>query len=191
MTSTELERRIRGELVVAGLVQLLDESKSQFLEFPDGLFAEVVFSDGSRLVEAERILRELRESLKNQGIELEAIVRCTWVVQNVGDPRPAISVSGGIRAAWNFPATLISGRATTEVEVDVTLLAIDAIKRKLKESSEQVEEKAAMKEVVKEFIKLQLSFGGESYWDPIRYPKQELNDAALLYLFGHSAVGKS
>jgi hypothetical protein len=36
MTSTELERRIREKLEAAGLLRLLDEHKSQFLEFPDG-----------------------------------------------------------------------------------------------------------------------------------------------------------
>jgi hypothetical protein len=190
MTASELEKAIREQLEKDGLWQLVDQRKSQFLEFPDGLFAEIVLGDGSELAAAESVVRELRESLEKQGIELDAIVRSTWTVQNVGDPRPAISVTGGIRAAWSFPATLVSGDLTKEIEVDVTMLAVDAIKRKVKESVENVDEKAAMKEVVKEFLKLELSFGGESYWDPMRYPKQELNDSALLYLFGHSPVGQ-
>jgi hypothetical protein len=192
MTSTELETLIRDELTTAGLWEVVDQHKSQFLEFPDGLFAELVLSDGSKLVDVERIARELRESLRKRDVELDVIVRSTWTVQNVGDPRPAIGVSGGIRAAWAFPVTLVSGGLTAQVEVDVTQLAIDEIRKRLVgQAGKSMGEKDVMAEVVREFLKLQLSLGGESYWDPIRYPQQELNEAALLYLLGHSTVGKS
>lgn len=190
MTSTELERRIREQLQAAGLLQALDEHRSQFLEFPDGFFVEIVLNDGSKLADTERIVREVRESLKNGEGDVDAIVRSIWAVENIGDPHPAVSISGGIKTAWNFPATLVSGGRRTEVEVEVTMSAIDAIKHQVKEAAEKVDEKAVMKEIVKEFLKLQLSFGGESYWDPIRTPKQELNDAALLYLRVHSPVGQ-
>lgn len=187
MTATELETAMREELAKAGLWELVNQRKSQFLEFPDGLFAEIVLGDGSRLTDVERVGREVRESLSKRGIELDVIVRPIWAVQSVGDPRLA---TGVFRAAGSFPATLVSGGLTADVEVEVTLLAVDEIKRKLKGSPGPMDESAAMKEVVKEFLKLQLSFGGESYWDPIRYPKQELNDSALLYLFGHNPVGQ-
>jgi hypothetical protein len=187
MTATELEMVIREELAKAGLWELVNQRKSQFLEFPDGLFAEIVLGDGSRLTDVERVGRGVRESLSKRGIEVDVIVRSIWAVQSVGDARLA---SGVFRGAWSFPAILASGGLTTDVEVEVTLLAVDEIKRKLKVSTEPVDESAGIKEVVKEFLKLQLSFGGESYWDPIRNPKQELNDSALLYLFGHSPVGQ-
>lgn len=191
MTSTELEKAIREELRKAGLLGIVDEYKSQFLEFPDGLFAELVLKDGSKLVEVERVGHELQQSLREKGVELDVIVRSTWTVANVDDPRPAIGVSGGIRSVWAFPATLASGGLTAGVEVDVTMFAIDAIRRKLVGESEgPVDEKAVMKEVVKEFLKLELSLGGESYWDPIRYPRKELNEAAFSYLLGHSTVGQ-
>ncbi len=187
MTATELESVIRGQLAKAGLWELIDQRKSQFLEFPDGLFAELVLDDGSKLVDVERVAREVQDSLDKQGVDLDVIVRSIWAVQSVGNARLA---KGVFRGAWNFPAMLVSGGLTTGVEVDVTLLAVDDIKRRLKESPELVDESSAIKEVVTEFLKLQLSFGGESYWDPIRNPTQELNDSALLYLFMHSPVGQ-
>lgn len=191
MTSTELETLIREELTAAGLWEVVDQHKSQFLEFPDGLFAELVLNDGFRLVDVERIARELRESLKKKDVELDVIVRSVWTVQEIGDPRPAIGVSGGIRAAWAFPAALFSGGLTKQVEVHVTQAAIDEIRSRLAgPSTKSLDEKAVMKEVVKEFLKLQLSLGGESYWDPMRYPQQELNEAAFLYLLGHGTAGK-
>src|SRR5271157_2951147 len=189
MTSTELEKAIREELAKAGLLGVVDEYKSQFLEFPEGLFAELVLKDSSRLVEVEGIGRELQESLRKKGIELDVIVRSTWAVANVDDPRPAVGVSGGIRSVWAFPATLVSGGLTAGVEVDVTTFAIDAIRRRLVGESERaLNEKAVMKEVVKEFLKLELALGGESYWDPIRYPQKEMNEVAFSYLMGHSTV---
>lgn len=191
MTSTELEKLIRDELTKAGLWGSVDRHKSQFLEFPDGLFAEIVLSDGSKLEDAEGVLHGLQESQKKQGVELDTIVRADWTVQSINDPRPAIGISGGIRAAWAFPVALVSGGATVTVEVDVTYAAILEIRNKLMQSSDKsLDEKMVVKEVVKEFLKLELSLGGESYWDPIRYPQRELNEAALSYLLFHGAVGK-
>ena len=189
MTSTEVEKLIRDALTTAGLWHVVDQHKSQFLEFPDGFFAEIVLNDGSKLADVESIVQEVEGSLRKQGTDLHPIVRANWTVRNVENPRPAIGVSGGIRSAWAFPATLVSGGLTTDVEVDVDQFAIDAIRRKFV-SGGQMEENAAMKEVVREFLNLQLSLGGESYWDPIGDPKQELHEGAFLYLLGHSAVGR-
>lgn len=191
MTASELERLLQQELGKVDLWDSVDQHKSQFLEFPDGLFAEIVFVDGSRLPQGERVLQEVKWVLREKGVELDAIVRAAWSVQSIGDPGPARGLSGGIRAAWAFPVTLVSGQATTPVEVDVTYLAVLEIRNKLLGGSEgSQDEKGVMKEVVREFLKLELSLGGESYWDPIRYPQRELNEAALSYLLLHGAVGK-
>ena len=191
MTSTELEKLVRDELTRVGLWDSVDQHKSQFLEFPDGLFAEVVLGDGSKLQGAERVLQEVRHALLGKGVELDAIVRATWSVGSIADPGPARGLSGGIRAAWAYPVTLVSGQATTLVEVDVAYMAVLEIRNKLLGGSEQSQdEKEVMKEVVREFLKLELSLGGEGYWDPIRYRQRELNEAALSYLLLHGAVGK-
>jgi len=189
MTSTEVEKIIRDALATVGLWQVVDQYKSQFLEFPDGFFAELVLNDGSKIADVESIMRDVEGSLRKLGTELHPIVRANWAVRNVEDPRPARGISGGIRPAWAFPATLVSGELTTDVEVDVDQFAIDAIRRKLV-SRGKLEESAVMKEVVKEFLNLQLSLGGESYWDPIRDQRQELHEGAFLYLLGHSTVGQ-
>ena len=189
MTSTELERLIKKKLEGSELLPVLDEYKSQFLEFPDGLFAELVLNDGSKLLDVERIGREVRESLKKQGVDLDVMVRSNWTVTEVGDPCRAIGASGGLKAAWRIPITLTSGDSVRKVEVDVGLLAVDEIKRRIE--GKGLDENAAVKEVVKEFVEMQLSLGGESYWDPIRYPQQELSEGALLYLFGHSSVAQN
>ena len=75
MTSFELGNLIKDRLAAAGLAQYLDEAKEQYLEFPDGFFAEVVLKDGAKLSEAQRIVKSIEEELRKQGVELDAIVR--------------------------------------------------------------------------------------------------------------------
>jgi hypothetical protein len=183
MTAAELERTVREELTNAGLWPDVDERKSQFLEFPDGLFAEIVLNDGSKLAEAERVVRSLKVESKLDRQELDAIVRANWTVQGIDGPASAIVVPGGIRPAWAFTATLKAGGLSKTVVVHVTLSAVDAIKRNIAKSGEAVDEAAAIKEVVKEFLRLRLSYGGESYWDPLDDLPLELNEDALLYWF--------
>src|SRR5579872_2314168 len=191
MTSTELERLIRAKLEASGLLEAIDEHKSQFMEFPSELFAELVLTDGSKLVEVERIGRELRESLKKQGVDVVVIVRSIWIVKSVDGPKSAITLAGGIRPAWAFTASLLSGGLSCDVEVDVSMSAIDAIKRNVAEKSAGlVEEGAAVKEIVKEFLKLRLSSGGESYWDPLRDQQLDLSEDALSYWLGPVLAGK-
>ncbi|MGB8583740.1 MAG: hypothetical protein WCD47_23195 [Candidatus Sulfotelmatobacter sp.] len=183
MTAAELERTVREELTSAGLWPDVDERKSQFLEFPDGLFAEIVLNDGSKLAEAERVVSLLKVESKLDRQELDAIVRANWTIEGVDGPVPAIVVPGGIRSAWAFTATLKAGGLSKTVVVHVTMSAVDAIKRNIAKSGEAVDEAEAIKEVVREFLRLRLSYGGESYWDPLDDQSLELNEDALLYWF--------
>ena len=109
------------ELTNAGLWPDVDERKSQFLEFPDGLFAEIVLNDGSKLAEAERVVSLLKVESKLDRQELDAIVRANWTIEGVDGPVPAIVVPGGIRSAWAFTATLKAGGLSKTVVVHVTM----------------------------------------------------------------------
>jgi len=184
MTSTEMERLIREKLGAAGLLLVLDEYKSQFLEFPDGLFAELVLTDGSKLLEVERIGREVRESLKKQNVDLDVIVRSVWIVKEIANPP-----YGSPLGVWRIPVILASGSETRAVEVDVQYDVVLDIKNRIAEKA--LDETSAVKEVVREFIEMELSLGGESYWDPIRYPQREINGSALSYLFLHTPVAQN
>jgi len=184
MTATELERLIRAELAKAGLWQLVDQYKSQFAEFPDGLFAELVLTEGSKLVDVERIGREIRGLLKKQNTDLDLIVRATWIVKEIGDPPYGNQVG-----RWRVPVILTSGAETQRVEVDVLYDVVVDIKQRI--AGKGLDETSAVKEVVREFVEMELSLGGESYWDPIRYPQREINGNALSYLFVHSPVAQN
>jgi len=43
-------------------------------------------------------------------------------------------------------------------------------------------------EIVSAFLRLELSLGGESYWDPILYPERTLDENALQYVTMHTVA---
>jgi hypothetical protein len=177
MTSTELENLIRAKLQEASLLRVVDEFKSQFLEFPDGFFVELVLTDGGKLVDVERIGREVREALRKQNIDLDVIVRSIWTVKDVGDPRDV----GGASDLLAVPVTLISGAATQEIEVDVGPDVVEEVKSKIARTGWS--RSVAIRDAVSKFVQFQLTLGGESYWDPIRDNKQMLSMNAYTHLF--------
>jgi hypothetical protein len=190
MTSSELENLIRARLQSAHLLQVLDEFKSQFLEFPDGFFVELVLTDGAQLVDVERIGREVRELLRKQNIDLDVIVRAIWTVKEVGDPATPADASGNLLLGrWRVPVALESGGLTQQVQVDVLYTVVLDLKNKI--AGKGWSEASAVKEVVREFIEMELSLGGESYWDPIRDSRQEINGNALSYIFMHTPVAQT
>jgi hypothetical protein len=183
MTATDLEQSIRGSLQEAGLLQYLDEDKTQFLEFPDGWFAEIVVKDGSKLPEVERVVQRYKEQI--QGKEsgyLTEIIRPLWTTGEVERIGPSVSFPG-LQRAVRFSVVLQSGRLSCTVTVDVTEGALALIREKLRDT--EAPEDMALTELVHEFMKMQLFLGGESYWDPRRDPRLELDAAAFMYLMGN------
>jgi hypothetical protein len=191
MRTAELETVFRDKLEQAGLVAALNEEKSQFLDLPDGFFAEIVLNDGSKLPGAERIVRSVKEQLEERGVRVDSIVRAVWRVKEIGYIGHARGVSGGLKAALEFEAILESGSRQCRVSIELTLAALNRLREKLAlaekvgfpgwDSNGDVDEDT-LRKVVAEFLDFQLSNGGASYWDPIRFPKLELKEAAVSYL---------
>jgi hypothetical protein len=180
MTSLELGNLIRERLSAAGLAQYLDEAKEQYLEFPDGFFAEVVLKDASKLSEAQRVVKSVEEELRRQGVELDAIVRTNWEVVDVDG-----SIMHPPQNGRQFDVTIQSGTAKSKVSVKVPPMVWATVKGAfnqgaLRELGDDPE--AVLQQIVREFVKLQLSYGGESYWDPILHPELVLDEHALHYL---------
>ncbi len=183
MTEADLQQCVKDSLRAAGLLQYLDEDESQFLEFPDGWFAEIVIKDGSKLPEVETILRRLKADLqRKQAIELDEIVRPVWGVAKIERIGPSVSFPG-LEPAVRFAVTLRSGGLSCAVVVDVTEAALGMMRERV--SQTKAPQDAALEEVVGEFVKLQVSHGGTNYWDPRKDPRLELNAAAFMYLMGH------
>jgi hypothetical protein len=207
MTATEVENLVRGALTTAGLWQVVNQYESQFLEFPDGFFAEIVLNDGSKLVDVERVLRDVEGSLRKQGTEVNVIVRSRWNVERVESIWKVESVEhigtagasiGRPRLAETFEAILVSGGQRTTVTVNVTHPVWLGIVHRSPASPPEpefgaidtstAEQANTVKDFVIQFLRLRLSLGGANYWDPVREPILELNETALEYLTGHSSV---
>lgn len=197
MTSFELGNLIKDRLGAAGLSPYMDEAREQYLEFPEGFFAEVVLNDGSKLFEAQRIVKSVEEELRKQGVELSAIVRAAWEVVRVEkagtapDLLNALRQQGGAVAAagsagaQHLIATLRSGERERSVTVDVTAGALGMVIAAFNQGALReygADRDQALVSIVAEFLRLELSYGGASYWDPILHPELTLNENALEYL---------
>ena len=191
MRTAELETVFRDKLEGAGLVAALNEDQSQFLDLSDGFFAEIVVNDGSKLALAERIVRNVKEELEERGVGVDSIVRAVWTVKEISFIGAARALSGGIKAALEFEAILESGSRQCRVSIELTLAALNKLREKLALSEKvgfpgwakdgDVDEDS-LRKMVAEFLDFQLSTGGASYWDPIRFPKLELDESAVSYL---------
>ena len=185
MTSLELGHLIEDRLGAAGLARYLDEAKEQYLEFPDGFFAEIVLKEGSKLSEAQRIVKSIEEELRERGVELDAIVRAIWEVIDV----EKAGIAPGSVGNQRLIAVLRSGDRECSVTVDMTASALGTVLGAFRQGGlrEYGEDRdIVLKQVVSEFVRLELSYGGESYWDPVLHPHLELNEAALSHLMIHS-----
>jgi len=181
MTAEQFEQSVRERFQAAGLLSSFDADRSQVLEFPDGLFVEIVVRDGTRLQEFQKVVNELSSQAHEK---VDAIVRAEWKLSRVGDPQPAYSMqTGGPRAAELYPADLESGAAHQQVWVEVTLLA----KLFFRDHGIDGDE---IKTVVGEFVNEQLRKGGASYWDPVRSPNLEINGDTARQIVSRSLLSK-
>ncbi len=182
MTVIDLEQSVRGALQEAGLLQLLDEGQTQFLEFPDGWFAEIVVKDGSRLAEVEKVVERYKERLRrNDDGELDEIVRPIWRIAKIERVGPSVSLPA-LESAIRFRVVLQSGDLSCDVKVDFTEGALKLMRKKLRET--KAPEDMALTEIVHEFMSLQLAQGGKSFWDPRRDSRLELDAGAFMALMG-------
>ena len=181
MTEHELTKALADHFKSAGLSRYVVRDKRQLFEVPEGFFVEIVLSDGSKLDEAENLIASARAQVEAQGSHLISILRAIWSVKKIERHGPSRGKSGGIKTSVDFGAILESGRRETEVVVEVGRHA-------LKELRERLGSDDQARETVADFLRLQLSWGGAGYWDPIRYPRQVLNEAAVSYLLAHRPV---
>ncbi len=178
MTEAELRKSLSEVFKSAGLSRYVVRDKSQLFEVPEGFFVETVLSDGSRLDETESLIASIRRDVEAQGSQLISILRAIWSVKEVHKVGASRGKSGGIKSAVDFAAALESGARETEVVVEVTMPALEGLRENLGSDGQVLD-------AVRDFLRLQLSWGGAGYWDPIRCPRQVLNEAAASYLLAH------
>jgi hypothetical protein len=193
MTFSQAEELYERRLRESSLDQLRDRERSQFLDLQGEIFVEIVLNDATRLDDAERIARNLTREFKDQGIHLDSVVRAVWEIVDVNYVGPSRTSDGGLRAALEFQITLKSGTRIHRVIVDVFWGAAEFLEEKFSLKSKAVRQgnqvsKEMLAKAVRSFVEHQLTAGGTGFWDPIRFPRLELNDAAMLFLMGQSTA---
>jgi hypothetical protein len=193
LTSTQVEELIDRQLREAGLPDVVNKAHSQFLDMQDQIFVEIVLNDATHLDAVERVIRNTTEELKSQGIILDSVVRALWEILDVSFVGPSRSADGGLRAASLYDVTLKSGKRQHHVAVDVYWGAVEFLKQKrglgkLTSKTRREFQADVVAKAVWSFVQDQLSQGGTGYWSPVLYPRREMNDAAMLFVFGQSTA---
>jgi hypothetical protein len=193
MTFNQAEELLERHLRDSGLAQIFDRQRSQFLDLQGQIFVELVLNDATRLEDAEKLIRVLTQEFKDQGIHLDSVVRAVWEVVDIRHAGPSRTPDGGIRSSSEFHVTLESGTRAHRVIVDVFWGAAEFLAEKFSLKTQRSRpanqiSNDMLANAVRSFVQHQLSAGGTSYWDPIRFPRLELNDAAMLFLMGQSTA---
>lgn len=179
METEQVKTQFGRVLNEAGVSQAVNPELSQFLDLGDFVFVEVVLNDASIQEAAERAVKAFADSQMKLGLRIDFVVRSRWNILSV-ERSDAISVGGVMRAAMPFVALLESGARTISIPVWVT----DSARRFLstRPLAPGLSEIDLLKAAVKEYLQEQLRLGGTSYWDPLKYPIADLNEAAMLFL---------
>lgn len=183
LTETELKRLLLERFQEANLLPFIVEGQQQCLELEEEFFVEIVLKDASKLNAAREVVEVLKTELRPKGIEIDAVLRALWNVKEVRYLGPPLAESGGIRSAVRFHVVLFSGTVEQIVEVDVSTAAAQELERLAGRTDSE-----RLNKLVENFVLLQLSTGGTSYWDPMRYRHLDLGPAAVLYLLHHSPM---
>jgi len=186
MDRDELNRLITTKLNEKGLGVHVVKDQVKLLDFPEGYLADIVLDDAARIHDTGQVLEEVEAQVKREDERLDYIVRALWEVKEVRlapESAPegiAALMSQGV-SSLRFIATMKSGiNMTKDVDVEITPSAYEALRR-----LGQPTDTNSLRELVCDFLKAQLSFGGISYWDPIKAPRQKLNGGGVLHLHYH------
>jgi hypothetical protein len=193
LTSNQVEELIEGRLREVGILNFVNRAHSQFLDIQDEIFVEIVLDDATHLEDVERIVRNTAQELKTQGIKLDSVVRALWQILDVSFVGPSRAADGGLRAAYLYDVTLRSGNRQHHVTVDVFWGAVEFLKQKrglekLTTKNRRDFQNEVVAKAVWSFVQDQLSLGGTSYWDPVLHSRREMNDAAMLFVFGQTSA---
>ena len=187
MTVVEVHDLLFEKLQANGVAEFVHRELSQVLDFPEEFFVEVVLRDASKMPQAERAILEVTEVLKEKGVELNAIVRAIWEVKAVELEGAAYGSTGVPRNAFCFRVLLRSGAREESVHVNVTRAAIEELRRKAGVDPDR-EMLKQLEQLVREFVKMRVTVGGMSYWDPLRVPERDLTAAGMTYLLSLERV---
>jgi hypothetical protein len=184
ISALDVKSELRRRLEAAGLWESLDLRESQFLDLSPQVFVELVLYDAGVLGKVTDIANDVR--LAHPDDEIDVVIRAHWQVRSVLYAGYAVGLSGGVREAERFDIVISSGSVSQSIVVDVTKAAIDLLASRLHATAPgPLTHRQVEANLVRGYVELQLSQGGTSYWDPIRFPQLDINASAVEYMIGH------
>lgn len=194
----EIQSVIDGRIEQAGLAQFVDHDRQRVTEAQGGFFLELIIRDAARKKEFESVLRKAQEQLRANKIELEVFIRALWVVKSCEYQGPSYAENGGLRSAVAFVVLVYSGGQECAVVVNVTIAAIDVVRRKLGLESlygyfgwspkKGDISQECLSQVIKGYAKSELDSELAGYWDPLVERTRDLNEAGMRLLLGESTA---
>lgn len=174
VTEEKVDQLLRERLRERGVLEQVGEI--DLFPTPEGVLAELILLDASTLEVVREAVQEVEGKLAKEGVSLLPTLRALWAVDGVekiqtSNPPGVPSELLGVL----FKGTLKSGQRPQEVWVAVTPSALRVL-RPLAPTD------GTLIELVRSFLMHRLSIGGAGYWDPIREPRQELDESAARYL---------
>ncbi len=170
----EFSSLVQQRLEQTGLIDSLDESASTCIENGSEFFVELVLNDGSKISTGEELILAIAKAFKqkHENIRVSGVVRAHWSINSITYRGSCRDELGMLKSSECFGVELESRSGRQVVEVEVTQSGFEEIARSLGAGNEFVEQ------VIRKFLEHALNKGGESYWHPIKHPKQYLNDLA-------------
>ena len=172
MTAHESKLLIGDALKQHGIVDQIDSEHSQYLDLPEGVYAELVIKDAGKEGDVERAVGDL-----DAHIDIHPI----WRVLEFGATDVARSSSGGIVAASAIPVKLQSGSVFADVQVVVTFLAEKEMEKLL--GANMASGKSIPGLLAQAYVESLLRWGGRDYWDPRRQDRLEIAYDRALALY--------
>lgn len=178
MTDNELEQFLRESLRKAGVQnESVDWGKFFLFPTPEGILAEIVLTDASKLRQAEEAVEGARRELEGQDVFLLPTIRALWRVDAVKpefkpDELPQRIIEGFF--GLPFVVTLKSGSHEQKVGVEIMPGAYGHLG-----APGTKWDVDTLSEFVKKWLESWLSVGGAGYWDPIHEPRRIISSGTF------------
>lgn|SRR5487761_24395 len=183
MTDNELDRLLREKLQKAGVQEVVDWEKFFLFPTPEGVLAEIVLTDASKLEQAERAVEEAKRELEGQRVSLLPTVRALWEVVSVEPEFDVASLPTLARQGiFSLRFRVKLKHAKEPVGVEVTPDAYRDLEYNKKCDID------TLKRVVEAWVKSRLLVGGADHWDPRRDRWRQIDAGGVSYVFAYRLV---
>ena len=118
--------------------------------------------------------------------EQSAVSSGLWTVSHVYFIGVAKNPFGEATTLLNFKAELQSAESRCVVEIQIDALTLNRLLKQLEQTGKKSHrnpnhgaQPRTITKLIEELLTLDLSFDGSNYWDPVRFPRWQLQEEAI------------